>query len=50
VGLEAFRLLLNDARLTGRPMLLETPKSEDMHEDIENLALLRSLIAPPADA
>jgi deoxyribonuclease-4 len=43
LGLEAFRLLLNDVRLAGRPMLLETPKSEDLHEDIENLALLRSL-------
>jgi deoxyribonuclease-4 len=48
VGLEAFRLLLNDARLTGKPMLLETPKSDDLHEDIENLALLRSLIAADA--
>ena len=44
VGLEAFRLLLNDPRLAGRPMLLETPKSDDLHEDVENLALLRSLI------
>ena len=50
VGLEAFRLLLNDARLAGRPMLLETPKSDDLHEDVENLALLRSLIAKPGDA
>ena len=44
VGLGAFRSLLNDPRLAGRPMLLETPKSDDLHEDIENLALLRSLI------
>jgi deoxyribonuclease-4 len=44
VGLEAFRLLLNDVRLAGRPMLLETPKSDDLHEDVENLALLRGLI------
>ena len=44
VGLEAFRLLLNDPRLAGKPMLLETPKSDDLHEDVENLALLRSLI------
>jgi deoxyribonuclease-4 len=44
VGLEAFRLLLNDLRLADKPMLLETPKSDDLHEDVENLALLRGLI------
>ncbi len=44
VGLEAFALLVNDARLRHVPMLLETPKGEDLHEDIEALALLRSLI------
>jgi deoxyribonuclease-4 len=44
VGLEGFRLLLNDPRFEHVPMLLETPKSEDMHEDIENLARLRALI------
>jgi hypothetical protein len=26
-------------------MILETPKSEDMHEDVENLRVLRGLIA-----
>jgi deoxyribonuclease-4 len=45
VGLDAFRMLLNDPRLAGKPMLLETPKSDDLHEDIENLSLLRGLIA-----
>jgi len=25
-------------------MILETPKSEDMHEDVENLRILRGLI------
>jgi deoxyribonuclease-4 len=44
VGLEGFRLLLNDARFENVPMLLETPKSQDMHEDAENLARLRALI------
>jgi deoxyribonuclease-4 len=44
VGLETFRMLLNDARFADRPMLLETPKGDDLHEDVENLALLRSLI------
>ena len=45
LGLEAFRLLLNDQRFWGLPMCLETPKSADCHEDRENLALLRSLLA-----
>ena len=27
------------------PAILETPKSEDMHEDVENLRVLRGLIA-----
>ncbi len=48
LGIEAFRMLLNDPRFAELPMLLETPKSEDMHEDVENLALLRSLM--PGDS
>jgi len=44
LGLEAFRLLLNDRRFWGLPMCLETPKSDDCHEDRENLATLRGLI------
>jgi deoxyribonuclease-4 len=44
VGLETFRMLLNDPRFADLPMLLETPKGDDMREDVENLALLRSLI------
>ena len=43
IGVEAFRLLLNDARLKQVPMLLETPKGPDYKEDKINLALLRSL-------
>lgn len=46
VGLEAFRLLVNDPALRHVPMLLETPKGEEMREDVENLARLRGLIAP----
>ena len=46
VGLEAFRLLVNDPALRRVPMLLETPKGEDMREDVENLARLRKLIEP----
>ena len=44
LGIEAFRMLLNDARLHALPMLLETPKGKGMEEDVKNLALLRSLI------
>ena len=44
VGLEAFRMLVNDPRLRSLPMFLETPRGPDMREDVENLALLRSLV------
>lgn len=50
LGVEAFRLLLNDFRFWGIPMCLETPKGKDLREDRDNLALLRSLIgreSPP---
>jgi deoxyribonuclease-4 len=45
IGLEGFRHVLNDARLTSLPALLETPKSDDLHEDRENLGVLRALVA-----
>lgn len=44
IGREGFRLLMNDARLRDRVMVLETPKGDDCAEDIENMAFLRSLI------
>ena len=44
IGVEAFRLLMNDQRFWGLPMCLETPKGPDLKEDRENLTLLRSLI------
>jgi deoxyribonuclease-4 len=44
IGLEGFRLLLNDARFRQHPMILETPRSPDLQEDVENLATLRSLM------
>ena len=44
IGLAGFRLLLNDPRFAGRPMVLETPKGEDLREDRENLAVLRGLL------
>lgn len=44
IGLEAFRLLVNDPRFAGLPMIIETPKDEDMADDIVNLGVLRSLV------
>jgi len=44
VGLEAFRLLLNDPRFRGVPMVLETPKGDDLEEDRVNLRVLRGLV------
>ncbi len=47
LGLEPFRFIMNDSRLAGIPKILETPKGEDLAEDKENMALLRSLIREP---
>ena len=44
IGVEAFRLHMNNQRFWGIPMCLETPKGPDLKEDIENLTMLRSLI------
>jgi len=44
IGLEGFRHVVNDARFKKLPGCLETHKSDDLHEDIENLATLRSLV------
>ena len=43
IGREAFKHIVNDPRFKNHPGCLETPKSNDMHEDVENLAVLRSL-------
>jgi deoxyribonuclease-4 len=49
IGLEGFRLLLNDRRFDTTPMYLETPKEENgepkgLELDRMNLELLRSMI------
>jgi deoxyribonuclease IV len=44
IGREAFGRIVNDSRARSLPGCLETPKSDDLHEDIENLAVLRSLV------
>jgi deoxyribonuclease-4 len=45
LGLEPFRLLVNDRRFRTRPMVLETPKEEATEGDMDtvNLRLLRDL-------
>jgi deoxyribonuclease-4 len=45
LGLEPFRLLVNDPRFRGRPMVLETPKEDGGRADMDdvNLAVLRGL-------
>jgi len=47
LGVTAFWCLLNDPRFDGVPMVLETPKGDDLAEDRENLALLRAQIGAP---
>ena len=44
IGREAFGHIVNDPRFEQLPGCLETPKSSDMHEDVENLRVLRSLV------
>ncbi len=46
LGLEPFRLLVNDPRFQDRPMILETPKEEDDNDDMDtvNLNVLRGLV------
>ena len=44
IGLEGFRHLLADERFKALPMTLETPKSDSLVEDTENLHTLRSLL------
>lgn len=44
LGMEPFKLLMEDKRWYKIPKSLETPKSEDMHEDVENLKKLLRFI------
>ena len=44
IGLDCFRWIVEDSRWAGTPKVLETPKSEDMHEDVENLNKLASYL------
>ncbi len=40
IGIDCFKWIMQDTRWTSTPKILETPKSEDMHEHIENLTKL----------
>jgi len=44
IGLDAFRMLLNDARFAKVPKLIETPKTIETKSDQKNLRKLRALI------
>jgi deoxyribonuclease-4 len=46
LGLQPFRLLVNDPRFRDRPMVLETPKEEGDNDDMDrvNLGVLRGLV------
>jgi deoxyribonuclease-4 len=44
IGIQAFENFVNDKRFKNIPFILETPKGDDLSEDIENLAKLRSLV------
>jgi deoxyribonuclease-4 len=44
IGVEGFSFLMNDERFESIPKILETPKSEDLHEDVENIHVLKSLM------
>jgi deoxyribonuclease IV len=44
IGKEGFRHIVNDERFAKHPGCLETPKSDDLHEDLENLKRLRELV------
>jgi deoxyribonuclease-4 len=45
IGLDAFRFIMQQPRFRKIPKVLETPKGKEMKEDVENMALLRSLAA-----
>ena len=44
IGVEAFQALMNDERFSRVPKVLETPKGEDLAEDVMNLKTLHSLV------
>jgi deoxyribonuclease-4 len=45
IGLDAFRFIMRDRRFREIPKVLETPKGEEMREDVANLKTLRDLVS-----
>ncbi|RMF97191.1 MAG: deoxyribonuclease IV [Candidatus Schekmanbacteria bacterium] len=43
IGKKGFKLIMNDKNFKDIPKVLETPKGEDMKEDVENMKILKSL-------
>ena len=43
IGLDAFRFIMRDRRFRKVPKVLETPKGDDLRQDVLNLKTLRSL-------
>jgi deoxyribonuclease-4 len=46
MGIDCFKWIVQDPRWASTPKVLETPKSEDMHEDVENLTKLAPYMQP----
>lgn len=44
VGLSSFELIMNDPNFQHIPKILETPKSDDLHEDLINMNILKNLV------
>jgi deoxyribonuclease-4 len=49
IGKKGFSFLMNDPRFVNIPKILETPKGEDMKEDVMNMRVLRGLIRDRED-
>ena len=47
IGLNGFKNIMNDSRLTHIPKILETPKGKEQLEDLENIKILKNLIQKP---
>ena len=44
IGVRAFENFVNDKRFSDIPFILETPKGDDLSDDVKNLTKLRSLV------
>jgi deoxyribonuclease IV len=44
IGLDVFRFIMRDRRFRKIPKVLETPKGNDLLEDVANMKTLRRLI------